>query len=127
MGCCGNIIFCFCIDWGNGCSQNYYGNTVVIADHNLGVHFYADLSAWELSKNLSPLITLSMEDRYFINDQELAVNNYIHLELSEDEVDPTQPPPGVNEATLIIDEKILFEECKDFDDEEDTLMSLMRI
>ena len=38
-----------------------YGNTVVIPDHNLGVHFYADLSAWELSKNLSPLITLSKD------------------------------------------------------------------
>ena len=43
-----------------------------------------------------------------------------HLELSEDEVDQTLPPPVVTEETLIIDETVLFEECKDFDDEEDT-------
>ena len=67
-----------------------------------------------------PLITLSMQDRYFVNDQELAVNDSLHLELSEDKVDPTLSPPGVTEETLIIDETIIFEECKDIDDEEDT-------
>ena len=61
-----------------------------------------------------------MEDGYYVNDQELAVNDSLHLDLSEDEVDSTLPPPGVTEETLIIDETILFEGWEDFDDEEDT-------
>ena len=61
-----------------------------------------------------------MEDGYFVNDQDLAGNDSLHQELSDEEVDPTLPPPGVTKETLIIDEMILFEECKDFDDEEDT-------
>ena len=61
-----------------------------------------------------------MEDGYYVNDQELAVNDSLHLELIEDEVDPTLPPPGVTQEALIIDETILFEHCEDFDDEENT-------
>ena len=52
-------------------------------------------------------------------DQELAVNDSLHLELSEEEVESTMPPPGVTGDTLIIDETILFEECEDYGDEED--------
>ena len=44
-----------------------------------------------------------MEDGYFVNDKELAVNDSLPLELSEDEVDSTLPPPGVTEETLLID------------------------
>ena len=61
-----------------------------------------------------------MEDGYYVNDQELAVNDSLHLDLSEDEVDSTLPPPGVTDETLIIDETIFFEEWEDFDDDEDT-------
>ena len=61
-----------------------------------------------------------MEDGYFVNDQDLAGNDSLHQELSEDEVDQTLLSPVVTEETLIIDETVLFEECENFDDEEDT-------
>ena len=45
----------------------YYLNTILCRFMSL-----------ELSKNLSPLITLSMEDGYFVNDQDLAGDDSLH-------------------------------------------------
>ena len=67
-----------------------------------------------------------MEDGYFVNDQELAVNDSLHLELSEDEVDSTLPPPGVTDETLIIDETILLRSGRILMMKKILVMSLMR-
>ena len=64
--CCSNIIFNFCIGWGNGCSHKDFGNTEVTPNHNLGVWwtYYLStilcrfMSLGTLSKNFLSTILL---------------------------------------------------------------------